>query len=76
MYDDLETHRLTLRRFTNDDVEKLVELDSDPEVMHFTTNGVPTSREKVVQRILPRMLPDSADEGYGFWAGSTRPRAA
>jgi RimJ/RimL family protein N-acetyltransferase len=72
MYDDLETERLTLRRFTNDDVEKLVELDSDPEVTHFTSNGAPTSRDKVVQRILPRMVPDGPDEGYGFWAVTER----
>lgn len=31
----LETDRLILRRFTRADVDVLVELDSDPEVMHF-----------------------------------------
>ncbi len=33
----LETERLVLRRFTGDDVDNLVELDSDPEVMRFIT---------------------------------------
>ena len=41
----LETERLLLRRFTEDDVENLVELDSDPEVMRFITGGRATPRE-------------------------------
>jgi RimJ/RimL family protein N-acetyltransferase len=35
----LETERLVLRRFTEDDVDNLVELDSDPEVMRFINGG-------------------------------------
>ncbi len=38
----LETERLVLRQFTEDDVDNLVELDSDPEVMRFITGGRPT----------------------------------
>lgn len=41
----VETERLVLRQFTEDDVDMLVELDSDPEVMHFITGGRPTPRE-------------------------------
>ena len=37
----LETDRLVLRRFTRDDVDALVELDSDPEVTRFVTGGTP-----------------------------------
>lgn len=51
----LETERLTLRRFTPEDVELLVELDSDPEVMRFLT-GQPTSRDEVELEILPGFL--------------------
>ena len=40
----LETERLVLRRFTADDVENLVELDSDPDVMHYITSGRPPVR--------------------------------
>ena len=43
----LETPRLRLRRFTADDVDRLVELDSDPEVMRYITFGEPTPREAV-----------------------------
>jgi RimJ/RimL family protein N-acetyltransferase len=51
----LETGRLTLRRFTGDDVELLAELDSDPEVMRFLT-GQPTPREEIESVILPAIL--------------------
>jgi RimJ/RimL family protein N-acetyltransferase len=65
----LETDRLVLRRFTRDDVDALVELDSDPEVTHFITNGAATPREEVEDDILPRFLWYYATyPGYGFWA--------
>ena len=32
----LETERLVLRQFTEDDVDVLVQLDGDPDVMHFS----------------------------------------
>jgi RimJ/RimL family protein N-acetyltransferase len=42
----LETARLSLRPIALDDVDRLVELDGDPEVMRFLT-GRPSSREEV-----------------------------
>ena len=51
----LETERLTLRRFTADDVELLAGLDSDPEVMRFLT-GQPTPREEIERVVLPEIL--------------------
>jgi len=38
----LETGRLALRRFTEADVDNLVDLDGDPDVMRFLTGGKPT----------------------------------
>jgi RimJ/RimL family protein N-acetyltransferase len=65
----LETERLALRRFTGDDVENLVELDSDPEVLRFINGGRPTSREEVEDELLPAFLDHYRRyEGYGFWA--------
>jgi Acetyltransferase (GNAT) domain len=49
----LETERLRLRRFTDEDVENLVELDSDPDVMHFINGGRPTARDEVENELLP-----------------------
>ena len=65
----LETERLVLRRFTEDDVDNLVELDSDPDVMHFITGGLPTPRHEIESDILPTFL-DYYERfaGYGFWA--------
>jgi len=65
----LETERLKLRRFTADDVDDLVELDSDPDVMRFINGGRPTPREEIENDVLPAFLAYyERDEGYGFWA--------
>ena len=65
----LETERLALRRFTADDVDNLVELDSDPEVMHFITGGRPTPRREIESDVLPMLLDyHKRFAGYGFWA--------
>lgn len=37
----LETDRLILRRFTDADFDRLVDLDSDPQVTRFITGGTP-----------------------------------
>jgi RimJ/RimL family protein N-acetyltransferase len=65
----LETERLVLRRFTDDDVENLVELDSDPDVMRFINGGRPTPRDEVENVLLPMFLDyHKRSAGYGFWA--------
>jgi RimJ/RimL family protein N-acetyltransferase len=65
----LETERLILRRFTGDDVDNLVELDSDPEVMRFINGGRPTAREEIAGDFLPALLGYyDRYAGYGFWA--------
>jgi RimJ/RimL family protein N-acetyltransferase len=51
----VETARLRLRPIASDDVDRLVELDADPEVMRFISGGVPTSRAEV-QRIVARSI--------------------
>ena len=65
----LETERLVLRQFTEDDVGSLVELDSDPDVMHFINGGRPTLRHEIESDVLPAFL-DYYERfaGYGFWA--------
>lgn len=69
----LETERLFLRAFTPDDLEHLVELDSDPAVMRYLNGGVPTPRAVIEREILPRFIAASqASDGYGVWAASER----
>lgn len=60
----LETERLTLRRFTADDADLLIELDSDPAVMRYLTGGKPTPPEAIREEYLPRIL-----AGYRKWDG-------
>ncbi|WP_370354197.1 GNAT family N-acetyltransferase [Kribbella sp. VKM Ac-2571] len=76
----LETERLVLRRFSAEDLELLVALDSDPEVMRYLT-GQPTAREEVERVVLPGILKVYADhpqlgtfkaeaaEGFVGWFG-------
>ena len=70
----LETPRLVLRQFTMADVDNLVSLDADPDVMHFITGGLPTTREEIETEILPEFL-DYYQQypGYGFWAAIEKP---
>jgi RimJ/RimL family protein N-acetyltransferase len=69
----LETERLVLRRFTDDDVDSLVELDSDPSVMRFITGGRTTPRSEVEQEVLPAFLRHYARwPAWGFFAAEDR----
>lgn len=49
----LQTQRLALREFTEDDVGNLFELNSDAEVMRYLTGGRPTTREVLRDEIIP-----------------------
>ena len=60
----LQTERVTLRRFTSDDADLLVELDSDPAVMRYLSGGEGTPPEVVRDVILPSLL-----AGYERWGG-------
>ncbi len=65
----LETERLLLRRFTEDDLENLIELDSDPAVMRFLSGGVPTPRHVIRDKTLPAILRSyERPAGFGVWA--------
>lgn len=69
MFVFLETRRLVLRRFTPDDVDLLVALDSDPEVMRYINGGVATSVEEIFGDHLPAFLDYYArGDRWGFWA--------
>jgi RimJ/RimL family protein N-acetyltransferase len=68
----LQTPRLVLRQFTEDDVENLFELNSDPEVMRYLTGGRGTPRDEIRDEIIPFHL-----EAYrrldrlGTWAAES-----
>lgn len=47
----VETDRLVLRRFTRDDLDLLVELDSDPEVKRYIDNGAAVDRHDLAEML-------------------------
>lgn len=65
----LETERMNIRQFTKEDAQNIFELDGDPEVMKFLTNGRGTSMETITEKILP-MTSEFYEkyEHFGFWA--------
>lgn len=65
----LETARLVLRRFTEADVDRLVDLDSDPEVMRYLSGGPSAPRDVIQRDILPWVLGSyHRFPGFGVWA--------
>ena len=68
----LETPRLALRQFTEDDVENLFDLNSDPEVTRYLTGGTPTPRAEIRDQILPFHL-DAYErfDRLGTWAAES-----
>ena len=65
----ITTDRLLLRRFTNDDLEHIYQLDNDPEVMRYNNGGISTPLDIIATEILPTMLPTDTEQPYlGFWA--------
>lgn len=69
----LETERLRFRRFVPEDIDRLVELDSDPEVMRYITYGQPTPRERYEREIIPRWLAfQDTMPLLGYWAAESR----
>ena len=61
----LETARMILRQFTEDDEDNLFDLDSDPDVMRYLTGGASTPRSIIQSDILPTFL-RSYEQGRGF----------
>lgn len=69
----LETDRLVLRPFTEEDVDHLFALDNDPDVMRFINGGQPKSPEAIQTQTLPRLLYDYPCFGTrGYWAAEEK----
>jgi RimJ/RimL family protein N-acetyltransferase len=68
----LETPRLALRQFTEDDVDNLFELNSDPAVMRYLTGGRPTPREEIRDQIIPfHLAVYERFDRLGTWAAQS-----
>jgi len=72
MHSILETPRLTMRQFTEDDVDNLFDLNGDPEVMRYLTGGRATPREVIRDGVIPFHLAayDRLDR-LGTWAAES-----
>jgi RimJ/RimL family protein N-acetyltransferase len=64
----LETERMVLRRFTMDDVDAVLALDSDPAVRRFVEDGEPVNREEAASTIEHWLRYHERSEIFGFWA--------
>ena len=64
----LETDRLILRRFTEDDVDNLCDLNSDPEVMLYINGGRPIPRAEIEHATCRTSCAYYERSGYGFYA--------
>lgn len=50
------------------DVEEIFDIDQDPEVMHYLTGGVTTTREALYDIFIPRIKSyTDSEKGYGMW---------
>lgn len=64
----LETERLVLRQFTVNDVDNIIDLNSDPDVVRFTADRQ-TDRSAILALMLPKWLKYYEQyDGYGVWA--------
>ncbi|MFJ6793421.1 GNAT family N-acetyltransferase [Streptomyces sp. NPDC091268] len=64
---EIRTPRLLLRRWTDDDLVPLSEINADPEVMRWIGDGSTLDLEETVEQI-ERWEEEWDDEGFGIFA--------
>jgi [ribosomal protein S5]-alanine N-acetyltransferase len=64
----VETERLLLRPFVEDDAEEFFRFNNDPLVMRYTGNPLMGSVEEARAGLLSRPIADYRTHGYGRWA--------
>lgn len=69
----LETERMVLRRFTLDDVDAVLALDSDPLVRRFVEDGEPVNRDEAARTIEHWLAYYERSDDFGFWAAIEKP---
>lgn len=68
----LTTDRLVLRRFTLDDADDLLALDSDRLVRRFVEDGEPVTRNSAIEMIEHWLGYYERSDLFGFWAAIER----
>jgi RimJ/RimL family protein N-acetyltransferase len=69
MMHEIETTRLLLRLFREEDVDELAEIFGDPEVMKYLPGGKPRARKDTAVG-LTRTIEGFKRRGFGIWAAT------
>jgi len=65
----VKTKRIRLRKFTNNDVNLIYQLDSDADVMRYITLGIPKTIKEAKEYLSKRILESySSDNDFGIFA--------
>ena len=65
----INTKRIVLKKFTENDVDLLFELDSDPEVMKYITLGKTKTLNEVKNKFMPRVMQSYKNgKDYGIFS--------
>ncbi len=72
---NMETERLTLRGWRDDDLDALAAMNADPEVMRYILDGSVRSREKSAEG-LQKMMRHWPEHGFGLFAVEVRETGA
>ena len=70
----LETERLILRPWRDDDLEAFAAINADPEVMRYLSGGLPMTREQS-DAMVGRIRGHFAERGFGLWAAMRKDNA-
>jgi RimJ/RimL family protein N-acetyltransferase len=65
--DVIRTERLELRRWRDDDLGDLAEMNADPEVVRYLRDGSPMTPDESAEQLVGFMR-HWEDHGYGLWA--------
>jgi len=72
----LETLRLEMRAFVEEDFDDVYRLDSDPRVMKYIADGKPSTREAVAARLKRFIRYPTSYPDLGVWRTSRRDNGA
>lgn len=63
-----DSARLTYRPMSLNDHQLIFELDSDPAVMKYINDGIPTTMEEINEIVIPRLAKYlNVEKGWGLW---------
>lgn len=70
--DELETQRTKLRRLRLDDLDNMVQLESDADIIKFTPSRFPLTREQSAVRLKSSIEKQKDLSPLGIWAAEIK----